>query len=83
MSNKRQQAIIIECKLNGGTITTAECNDLLKGEYYCNHEHYVSEILSRMVKSNILIRTSRGAYKLASGVKGEKEIEIPNQLNLF
>lgn len=76
----KRQLLINHCRDNG-SITTAQANDLLKNFYYCNHEHYVSEILSRLVKSGIFIRESRGVYKIGSTPKSTEVAK--NQINLF
>jgi hypothetical protein len=62
MTNK-QNILIAHCKANG-SIKTSEANELLKSFYYCNHAHYVSEILSRMVKSGVFVRKKIGVYEL-------------------
>jgi len=40
---------------------------MLAAFYYNNHEHYVSEVLTKMVRAGKLIRVSLGVYEL--GVK--------------
>lgn len=61
MKTDRRQILINHCKQEG-QITTQTCNDLLKKYYYCNHQHYVSEILTRLVKSGIFTRVKNGLY---------------------
>ncbi len=62
MTNK-QNILIAHCKANG-SIKTSEANELLKSFHYCNRAHYVSEILSRMVKSGVLVRKKIDTYEL-------------------
>ena len=61
MTDKRK-ILLDHANANGGQITTQEANNLLKHRYYHNHEHYVSDILSRLVKSGVLIREKKGHY---------------------
>lgn len=63
------------------TITTKDAYQLLSHTYYHNGDKYVSEILTRMVRSGHLLRISRGIYKSGMGLK--KSIEIPNQIKLL
>lgn len=60
----RRQVLINHARANGDKITTKEANDLLAGCYYCNHEHYVSEILFRLVKSGLFTRLKKGHYEI-------------------
>ena len=75
MSKNKKNILLGYARQHDG-ITTEEANNLLAHFYYHNHQHYVSEILGRMVRSGELIREKRGHYKLKSNIK-------PNQLNLF
>lgn len=76
----KREGEVLKVVIDKGEITTKEANDLLKRHYYCNHEHYVAEILSRLVKRNALARKERGVYVLPFI---PKEHEDPDQLNLF
>jgi len=82
MKTDRRQILINFCKENK-SITTTQANDLLKGCYYMNHEHYVSEILGRLVKSRIFIREKRGVYTLGSGIKSRSQQNDKDQIKLF
>ncbi len=82
MKTDKRQILINYCKANK-SITTSLANDLLKGHYYMNHEHYVSEILGRLVKSRVFIRESRGVYILGSGIKSKDQKMLENQTKLF
>ncbi len=79
-SRSVKQDKIIKFITENGRIKTSEANDLLKQHYYCNHEHYVAEILSRMVKDGTIQRKERGVYEFRN-----KPIEHndKDQLNLF
>lgn len=62
----QRELILKYCQVNNG-ISTKDANDLCKHFYYCNHEHYVSEILSRLVGCGKLERISKGKYILGKG----------------
>ena len=49
--------------------------------YYVNTDKHLGETLSRMVKNNLLIRESKGKYKLGSGSK--MIVQPKNQTQLF
>lgn len=72
----KQQILLTYAREHDGKITKSEANDLLRRYYYHNHDHYVSEILSRMIKSGLLIRESKGHYNIPT----EKKVE---QVELF
>lgn len=76
---EHQKTIISFCNKNNGTITKKQACDLIR--YYCNTEKHVGDILSRMVKSNLLKRLKPGIFELSSGLK--QEIKIENQTELF
>lgn len=75
----KQQAIIDYIRTNG-SITTKVANEMLKDFYYHNHEHYVSEILSRMVKAGKIYREKIGVYKLG---KHPSDVVVKNQISLL
>lgn len=72
----KQNILLDHARQHDGKITTEEANDLLAHFYYHNHAHYISEILSRLVRSGKLVREKRGHYKLKSDIN-------PSQLELF
>jgi Mn-dependent DtxR family transcriptional regulator len=72
-----KQEIVIEMLRTQETVTTAEFNARLKRFYYHNHEHYVSEILTRMVKSGKIERIRTGVYRLRSKGLGSPSKQIP------
>ena len=76
MSTNKRNILLDYARKHDGKITTEEANNLLAHFYYHNHQHYVSEILGRLVRSGELIREKRGHYKLKSDIN-------PNQLTLF
>lgn len=59
-----QRAIIAEANRNGGQITKAQAVRLIGGVYYCNTEHHVGSVLSRMVKSGLLERIKPGVFQV-------------------
>ena len=76
MADRKQQSIIDFALANENKITTKQANDLLKRYYYWNHEHYVSLILSRMVKNGKLIREKIGHYKLRDKPMNDKQLTL-------
>jgi len=62
-----KQKAILDYVSEHGSISTKIANQMLAAFYYNNHEHYVSEILTKMVRAGKLIRVSLGVYEL--GVK--------------
>ena len=62
----KQNAILAYVREHG-QITTKVANQMLSAFYYANHEKYVGEILTKMVRSGKLIRVSTGIYKLGDG----------------
>lgn len=80
MKVDKRKILIDICRKNG-KITTKEANNALELYYYHNHKHYVSEILSRLVKKNVFKRVSNGVYELGSGIQKIKVAE--NQQKLF
>ncbi len=79
MKVDKRLLLINHCKQEG-QITTAEANDLLKRFYYHNHQHYVSEILTRLVKSGVFQRVKNGLYIIRSEPLQSVD---KNQTNLF
>lgn len=79
----QKQKTIISYILNGrGEIKTSEANDLFRHQYHHNHEKYISEVLTRMVRKGYLQRVKRGVYKLGPAMKRPVK-SIPNQSSLF
>lgn len=85
MAQSHPQELISFALKQGGKFTTKEAVELLGRYYYCNGAHYVSEMISRMVKNGTVEKVSRGSYVLKSfaGVKKSAEIINPNQSSLF
>ena len=81
MTNK-QHILIMFAYGHERKITTAQANDLMKDWYYCNHAHYVSMMLKRMVRNGTLKRTGRGRYQLLT-IKNKPEPENTEQMKLL
>ena len=79
MKVDKRQILINHCKQHG-QIKTSEANELLKRFYYHNHQHYVAEILSRMVKAGTFQRVKNGLYVLRYEPLQSKD---KNQISLF
>jgi len=71
-----QRKIVEYARQNDNTITKRQACDLIP--FYINTEKHVGDILSRMVKSGMLIRVKLGVYKLSTGQKLAK-----NQTEMF
>lgn len=86
MSNNKATILLTFARSNDGKLTTKQANTLLARFYYCNAEHYVSEVLKRLVDSRALIRVSRGNYEVnpnyRPGRKGVHPVNI-QQPTLF
>lgn len=82
--NERQKSIIKFAQGNAGKITKKQANELIAHTYYHNGEKYVGEILSRLVKRQILRREKIGHYVFTGFLNGIKvEPVAENQINLF
>lgn len=62
MSKERMGILIRYARDHDRKISTAKANELLRHSYYHNHQHYVQEILYRLVKSGIFLREKRGHF---------------------
>jgi predicted transcriptional regulator of viral defense system len=85
MQDKRQ-IVINHAQANGGKITSAEAQSLLKHHYYCNHKKYVSEIISRLVNCGFFIRVKKGHYEINPDYRPHRsKVQLDNkqQQNLF
>lgn len=50
--------------------------------YYHNTDKHAGDVLSRMVKSGLLIRVSKGWYMLGNGIKKKEVLENINQVKI-
>lgn len=76
-----QRVILTYAREHNNTITKKEACQLIK--YYHNTEKHVGDVLSRMVKSNLLRRIKNGVFEVASGEKNTYTENDPNQLEIF
>lgn len=70
-----QRKIVEFAKQNNNQITKKQACELIK--YYLNTQKHVGDILTRMVRANMLKRVKNGLYELSSG-----QVEITNQTQL-
>lgn len=75
----KQQALLDRCRQDG-QITSQTAYEMLSAYYYHNHEKYIGEILSRMVKSGKFIRVKPRLFQLGIG---KANTAITNQGALF
>lgn len=63
----------------GGTVVSSTIVEALGGAYFRNPEKYVGDIVSRMVKSGLLIRVKPGVFRLptADDPKKAKGAMVP------
>ncbi|WP_418360194.1 hypothetical protein [Sphingobacterium detergens] len=77
-----QRKIVDYARQNDNKITKKEACALIP--FYHNTDKHVGVILSRMVKSGMIIRLKPGHFKLSNGQKTAKaQLTIENQLNLL
>lgn len=74
-----QKTIMNYAREHNDTITKQEACKLIP--YYYNTSKHVGDVLSRMVKANLLKRIKNGVFVISSGVK--QDIKIENQLELL
>lgn len=63
-----KQQMIVDYLKHTPTIDRPAAVALVGFNIYANAEHHVGAILSRMVRSGLLVRKGRGVYALAEGV---------------
>ena len=78
MSQLTKQQRIVQLFKGKESLTFNEIALHFEQDYYCNHKHYVSEILSGMVKNKRLKRVKKGIYELIS-----PNFINPNQISIF
>lgn len=70
-----QRKIVEFARQNNNQITKKQACELIK--YYHNTQKHVGDVLTRMVRANMLKRIKNGLYELSSG-----QVEIVNQTSL-
>lgn len=78
----KQKAVIDYCISHGNKITKKEAMTIIDDHYY-NGEKYVGEVLSRMVKMDMLVRIKPGVFELGKGKRNNRTVQDNNQSNLF
>lgn len=81
----QQQQILKDAQERGGTITKKEIVEMYGGQYHCGADNHLGAMLSRMVKSGLLIREKPGVFIVGAGKKNKPAtiIEVENQTTLF
>lgn len=84
MTTPHQKAIINFANSNNGKINKDQAVELIGKFYYCNERKHVGDVLSRMVKNNLLKRIKNGFYEINQNKQQTvKGIINPDQLNLL
>ena len=78
-----EQKEIMALVVKHGTITKKQVVEALGKDYYCNGEQHVGDRLSRMVKSNLLVRVKPGVFEIGTGKKSKPSTLDKGQQNLF
>jgi len=81
LSDKQKK--IVEFALRNDNQITKDQAVLLIDDYYANGRKHVGDVLSRMVKRNVLTRVKNGHFVLRNLVPVKQDIIVPNQINLF
>lgn len=71
---------------NGDKTKEYSKQEIIKGAglyYYHNGNKHAGDVLSRMVKSRLLIRVRKGVFKLGNGIRKKEIIINPNQTTLI
>lgn len=81
----QQSQILKDAQERGGTITKKEIVEMYGRCYYHNGAKHLGDILSRMVKSGLLIREKPGIFKVGKGKKNKPAAiwQNENQTKLF
>ena len=83
MLTDKQKKILSWFKENE-ILTKKDAVKLIGGYYYCNGSKHTGDVLTRMVKSGLLVRTKIGSYVKGVGKRNTVfETENPNQNYLF
>lgn len=80
---EQQRAILQDANHNGGTITKKQVVESYRHCYFHNGAKHLGDILSRMVKSGLLIREKPGVFKMGKGNKNKPATIPENQQSLF
>lgn len=82
MKSENQKIILRFAIKNNNQITKKQAVELMGHNYYHNGEKYVGEVLSRMVKSQLLKRIKNGLFEIQTK-QTVANIVNPNQLELL
>lgn len=83
LSPKQKEIVKLFSNDRNKILTQGEISHSVPFGYYANGSKYVGEILSRMVKRNMLVRIKPGHFRLGSFREPVENIDNPNQLELF
>lgn len=77
-----QKEIVAILQSNGGEVTKKQVVEAIGGNYYCNGDKHIGDRLSRMVKSNLLVRVKPGVFRFGTGRKSNPSTIDTNQIKL-
>lgn len=79
----KQKAIIKTALENGGQVTKKQVVENFGHWYYANSSFHIGNLLSRMVKTELLVRIKPGVFNLGKGTKQKPATILENQITLF
>lgn len=79
---EKQKAVVNFCLQNNNRITKKEAMTIIN-DHYCNGAKHVGEVLSRMVKTGMLIREKPGVFILGKGKRSNPTKVYDNQPTIF
>ena len=82
MISDKQKMILEFCSKNNNQISKIQAVQLIGNCYFLNAPKYVGEVLSRMVKSQLLKRIKNGLFEVQNK-QTVTNIINPNQLQLL
>jgi len=82
MISEKQKMILEFASKNNNQITKIQAVQLIGNCYFVNGSKHTGEVLSRMVKSQLLKRLKNGLYEIQKH-QTVKQIVNPNQLELL
>jgi hypothetical protein len=80
---EQQRTILNAAQERGGRIEKKEIVEMYGRCYFHNGAKHLGDILSRMVKSGLLVREKPGVFTVGKGKKNKPAVIVGNQTELF